>query len=198
MNPNWNDAVPSWRQPKTAQSSDNSSPQSSRAATASGGQLQQWAHVPSSNHTSDPRRGDARATPTAASSKTGRVARRSRSAQGLATVGLGNFKIGALHDAMQAGAVEEVEQEDGFLPGGLGVPESFQGERPTLSPHGCTSLQHRTLLRWIGCKEGHNLCCACGVRNKCAVLIMLLGEKMCKFCHPWPDQAASDFVDSAY
>lgn len=57
--------------------------------------------------------------------KPGRTVQGSRSAQGLATVGLGNFKIGAMHDVLQN---DLEEQEDGFFfPGGLGVPESFQG-----------------------------------------------------------------------
>lgn len=60
----------------------------------------------------------------------GRI-RGSRSAQGLATVGLGNFKIGALHDMLKHpgdGDVNaDVDCDDGFFPGGLDVPDSFKG-----------------------------------------------------------------------
>lgn len=58
--------------------------------------------------------------------------RGSRSAQGLATVGLGNFKIGALHDMMKHPGDEDdvdvdTDDNDGFFPGGLDVPDSFKG-----------------------------------------------------------------------
>lgn len=56
--------------------------------------------------------------------------RGSHSTQGLATVGLGNFKIGALHDMIQADLPHE-EDDGGFFPGGLGVPDSFKGEVTT-------------------------------------------------------------------
>lgn len=69
----------------------------------------------------------------ASSSKRGdRRIRGSHSAQGLATVGLGNFKIGALHDVMKQGdlVVDHEHEHDncGFFPGGLGVPDSFKSE----------------------------------------------------------------------
>lgn len=59
--------------------------------------------------------------------------RGSRSAQGLASVGLGNFKIGALHDLM---STEAVPEDDGFCPGGFAVPQSFKGKRGARVPVG--------------------------------------------------------------
>lgn len=47
---------------------------------------------------------------------------------GLATVGLGNFKIGALHDINQADLPSHEDGDNGFFPGGLGVPDSFKGK----------------------------------------------------------------------
>lgn len=47
-----------------------------------------------------------------------------RSTHGLAAVGLENFKIGALHEAIQG---ELVEGSDDFYPGDHDMPESFRG-----------------------------------------------------------------------
>lgn len=60
-----------------------------------------------------------------ASKSSGQRMRGSYSSQGLASVGLGNFKIGALHDVIKS----DVESDGGFFPGGLGVPENFQGDQ---------------------------------------------------------------------
>lgn len=66
-----------------------------------------------------------------ASSRTGSAMRSSLSTPGLATVGLGKFNIGALHAVIQQpDANSTLEQCDDFFPGGLGVPDSFQGEGP--------------------------------------------------------------------
>lgn len=112
MDPNWNDAVPSWRKRKTPRGAS-----SGRAATASIGQVRQWATVP--RHADD-------TTP-----RTGSAMRRSLSTPGLATVGLGRFNIGALHEVIQQPDTNhDKEQCDDFFPGGLGVPDSFQGEGP--------------------------------------------------------------------
>lgn len=109
MDPNWNDAVPSWRKRKTPHRAS-----SGRAATASTGQVRQWATVP--RHAED-------TTP-----RTGSAMRNSLSTPGLATVGLGKFNIGALHEVIQQpDSNHDLEQGDDFFPGGLGVPDSFQG-----------------------------------------------------------------------
>lgn len=119
MDPNWSDAIPPWRQPKTPQSAS-----SGRAATVSAGQLRQWARVP--------RRADETPTPTA-SSRSGSAMRSSLSTPGLAAVGLGKFNIGALHEVIKQPDTNNnstlLEQCDNFFPEGLGVPDSFQGAR---------------------------------------------------------------------
>lgn len=121
MNPNWNDAVPPWQKPKTAQTSNALPSQGGRAATASADQSREWATT-SANIAP---RGSKTATPMTASKSSGRRMRGSYSSQGLASVGLGNFKIGALHDVIKS----DVESDGGFFPGGLGVPENFQGDQ---------------------------------------------------------------------
>lgn len=144
MNPNWNDAVPPWVQEKSLQStvsapattSGVSSTSGRRASTASTGQLGLRAtastNIAQSNVLAySQTRGGVNTPTTASSSKGGgRGIRGSRSAQGLATVGLGNFKIGALHDVIKQGdMVGDHEHDDGgFFPGGLGVPDSFRGK----------------------------------------------------------------------
>lgn len=116
MDPNWDDAVPSWRQPKTPQSA------SGRAATASSSKPRQWATVP---------RAVDKSAPTTASSRTGSAMRTSVSTPGLATVGLGKFNIGALHEVNQQPDVNQTLGEcDDFFPGSLGIPDSFQGDGP--------------------------------------------------------------------
>lgn len=60
-----------------------------------------------------------------ASKGSNRGLRGSCSSQGLASVGLGNFKIGAIHDVVKS---SDVESDDGFFLEGLGVPENFQGD----------------------------------------------------------------------
>ena len=149
MNPDWDDAVPSWRQSKTRHIPSASSSMPGRAATASTGQLRQWATTTaplngSSRSGGDiPRRNEgavAATAPMTALSNTGRGVRGSHSIQGLATVGLGNFKIGALHDMIQA-ELPHGEDDGGFFPGGLGVPDSFKGEATTpLSVYCCTLI----------------------------------------------------------
>lgn len=113
MDPNWNDAVPSWRQPKTPQSAS--------------GKPRQWATVP---------RADEKSAPTTASSRTGSAMRSSLSTPGLATVGLGKFNIGALHEVnQQPDTNHALEECDDFFPGGLGIPDSFQGVWPIVLSH---------------------------------------------------------------
>lgn len=134
MDPDWNDAVPSWRQPKTPQSA------SGRAATANSGKARQWATVP---HAID------KSVPTTALWRNGSTMRSSASTPGLAAVGLGKFNIGALHEANQQPHVSHSLGEcDDFFPGGLGIPDSFQGER----------LKYAYLLTWKG-KSHPDVCC---------------------------------------
>lgn len=57
--------------------------------------------------------------------------RSSVSTPGLATVGLGKFNIGALHEVNQQLDVNHTLGDcDDFFPGGLGIPDSFQGDGP--------------------------------------------------------------------
>ncbi|CBJ49037.1 conserved unknown protein [Ectocarpus siliculosus] len=57
--------------------------------------------------------------------------RSSASTPGLSTVGLGKFNIAALHQVIQQPDTNNTtEQCDDFFPGGLGVPDSFQGLDP--------------------------------------------------------------------
>lgn len=118
MDPNWNDAVPSWRQQKTPQSA------SGRAATAASGKPRQWATIPCA---------DEKLSPTTASSRTSSAMRSSVSTPGLATLGLGKFNIRALHEVNQQPDINHTLEEcDDFFPGGLGIPDSFQGDGPSV------------------------------------------------------------------
>ncbi|CAM9126445.1 unnamed protein product [Ectocarpus sp. 12 AP-2014] len=130
MDPDWNDAVPSWQQPKTPHSA--SSSKISSPAAASAGQLRQWANIPRGCNNSRPRADDT-STPMTASSRIGTCSsmRSSASTPGLSTVGLGKFNIAALHQVIQQPDTNNTtDQCDDFFPGGLGVPDSFRGLDP--------------------------------------------------------------------
>lgn len=146
MNPNWNDALEQgWRRQRSPQNPPSTSTTTvnernkhadslpGRASTADIGQRQERFPVSSKFSASSDvaqQRGGAKSPMMLSSPTSGRAQgiRGSRSAQGLATVGLGNFKIGALHEAIQGGCTAE-NQNGGLFPGGLGVPQSFQGRR---------------------------------------------------------------------
>ncbi|CAM9861181.1 unnamed protein product [Scytosiphon promiscuus] len=135
MNPDWDDAVPSWRQPKTPQTASSSS---GRTGRANEGHVKQWATIPDAfgSNTISGRAADKNLTSMRAVSRSGSSAiRSSSSTPGLAAVGLGRFNISALHDVIQQqdgnhGTAMEQERSDDFFQSGLGVPQNFQGLDP--------------------------------------------------------------------
>lgn len=125
MDPDWNDAIPSWRQPKTPQTAS-----SGKAARAKESHVRQWATVPSASGSG----GGKTSTPMAASRTGSSPMRNSVSTPGLATIGPGRFNVSALHDVIKQRedsnkATAAVEHEcDDFFRNGLGIPEQFQGD----------------------------------------------------------------------
>ncbi|CAM9137473.1 unnamed protein product, partial [Hapterophycus canaliculatus] len=129
MDPNWNNAVPSWHQPKTSQTAS-----SGGARRTNDCHSRKWVTISraSSRNTSGGRV-DKQSTPMTASRTDSSAIQTSLSTPGLATIGLGKFNISALHDVIQQQdanqATTAVEGRD-FFQTGLGVPDSFQGLDP--------------------------------------------------------------------
>lgn len=156
MDPDWNDAVPSWRQPKTPQTAS-----SGRAARANEGHLRQWATIPHAiGSTTSGSRADKKSTPTTAPRTDSSAMRSSLSTLGLAAIGLGKFNISALHDVIQqqdenkAFSAVEQQQCDDFFRRGLCVPEIFQGTMYSTSTSivkfACISfLSHKRYHAWF-------------------------------------------------